>query len=93
MEWKGTCKHFQNLEVRTLLAAIIQETNESVFLIEYLFCKQLFPYFQSKMKRIYSEAKEAVEDEYKKKENDLMVQVKTLQSKKKKKKFPKKTCS
>ncbi|KAK1424895.1 hypothetical protein QVD17_20236 [Tagetes erecta] len=63
----------------TLLAATIQETKESVSQIEYLFCKQLFPDFQSKMKKIYSEARKAAEDEWKKKENDLMVRVKTLE--------------
>ncbi|XP_024988766.1 protein gamma response 1 [Cynara cardunculus var. scolymus] len=68
----------------TLLAATIQETKESVSQIEYLFCKQLFPDFQSKLKKIYSEAKKAAEDEWRKKENDLMVQVKTLQSEKQK---------
>lgn len=68
----------------TLLAATIQETKESVSQIEYLFCKQLFPDFQSKLRKIYSEAKKAAEDEWKKKENDLMVQVKTLQSEKRK---------
>nr|XP_043624787.1 protein gamma response 1 [Erigeron canadensis] len=68
----------------TLLAATIQETKESVSQIEYLFCKQLFPDFQSKMKKIYSEAKKAAEDEWKNKENDLIVQVKTLESEKQK---------
>ncbi|KAK9051613.1 hypothetical protein SSX86_028240 [Deinandra increscens subsp. villosa] len=68
----------------TLLAATIQETKESVSQIEYLFCKQLFPDFQSKLKKIYSETKKAAEDEWKKKENDLMVQVKTLESEKQK---------
>lgn len=66
------------------MAATIQETKENVSQIEYLFCKQLFPDFQSKLKKIYSEAKKAAEDEWKKKENDLMVQVKTLQSEKQK---------
>ncbi|KAI3498594.1 hypothetical protein L1887_34371 [Cichorium endivia] len=68
----------------TLLAATIQETKESVSQIEYLFCKQLFPDFQSKLKKIYTEAKKAAEDEWKKRENDLMVQVKVLQSEKQK---------
>lgn len=68
----------------TLLAATIQETKESVSQIEYLFCKQLFPDFQSKLKKIYSETKKSAEDEWKKKENDLMVQVKNLQSEKQK---------
>lgn len=68
----------------TLLAATIQDAKESVAQIEYLFCKQLFPDFQSKLKKVYSEEKKAAEDEWKKKENDLMVQVKTLQSEKQK---------
>ncbi|XP_076956736.1 protein gamma response 1-like [Bidens hawaiensis] len=68
----------------TLLAATIQETKESVSQIEYLFCKQLFPDFQSKLKKIYSETKKASEDEWKKKETDLMVQLKTLESEKQK---------
>ncbi|CAH1416015.1 unnamed protein product [Lactuca virosa] len=66
----------------TLLAATIQETKESVSQIEYLFCKQLFPDFQSKLKKVYSEAKKAAEEECKKKENDLIDQLKTLQSEK-----------
>ncbi|XP_076929869.1 protein gamma response 1-like [Bidens hawaiensis] len=68
----------------TLLAATIQETKESVSQIEYLFCKQLFPDFQSKLKKIYSETKKASEDEWKKKETDLMLQLKTLESEKQK---------
>ncbi|KAI7753733.1 hypothetical protein M8C21_021253, partial [Ambrosia artemisiifolia] len=68
----------------TLLAATIQETKESVSQIEYLFCKQLFPDFQAKLKKIYSEAKKAAEDEWKKKETDLMVRVQTLESEKQK---------
>ncbi|KAI3693695.1 hypothetical protein L1987_76645 [Smallanthus sonchifolius] len=68
----------------TLLAATIQETKESVSQIEYLFCKQLFPDFQSKLQKVYSEAKKAAEDEWKKKETDLMIQVKTLESEKQK---------
>ncbi|KAL8228052.1 hypothetical protein R6Q57_015636 [Mikania cordata] len=63
----------------TLLAATIQETKESVSQIEYLFCKQLFPDFQSKLKKLCSEAKKAAEDEWKKKETDLLVQLKTLE--------------
>ncbi|KAJ0641668.1 putative DNA endonuclease Ctp1, DNA endonuclease RBBP8 [Helianthus annuus] len=68
----------------TLLAATIQETKESVSQIEYLFCKQLFPDFQSKLKKIYTEAKKAAEDEWKKKEFDLTVRIQTLESEKQK---------
>ncbi|XP_071736116.1 protein gamma response 1 [Rutidosis leptorrhynchoides] len=63
----------------TLLAATIQETKESVSQIEYLFCKQLYPDFQSELKKVYSETKKAAENEWKKKENDLMDQIKKLQ--------------
>lgn len=68
----------------TLLAATIQETKESVSQIEYLFCKQLYPDFQSKLKKVYSDTKKAAENEWKKKEIDLMAQVKALQSEKEK---------
>lgn len=62
----------------TILVATIQETKDRISQIEYIFCSQLFPNFQSKSKSLqkaYSEAMKIAEDEWKKKENDLLLQI------------------
>ncbi|XP_057790709.1 protein gamma response 1 isoform X2 [Salvia miltiorrhiza] len=68
----------------TILVATIQETKDRISQIEYIFCSQLFPKFQlntqsQSLQMIYSEAREAAEDAYKKKEKDLLLQIKKLQ--------------
>ncbi|KAK4411039.1 protein gamma response 1 [Sesamum angolense] len=65
----------------TILVATIQEAKDRISQIEYIFCSQLFPNFQS-LQQIYSEAKEAAEDAYKEKERDLQLQIKRLQCEK-----------
>ncbi|KAL0464405.1 UNVERIFIED_CONTAM: protein gamma response 1 [Sesamum latifolium] len=65
----------------TILVATIQEAKDRISQIEYIFCSQLFPNFQS-LQQIYSEAKEAAEDAYKEKEKDLQHQIKRLQCEK-----------
>ncbi|XP_011087376.1 protein gamma response 1 isoform X1 [Sesamum indicum] len=65
----------------TILVATIQEAKDRISQIEYIFCSQLFPNFQS-LQQIYSEAKEAAEDAYKEKEKDLQLQIKRLQGEK-----------
>ncbi|KAL0379900.1 UNVERIFIED_CONTAM: protein gamma response 1 [Sesamum angustifolium] len=62
----------------TILVATIQEAKDRISQIEYIFCSQLFPNFQS-LQQIYSEAKEAA---YKEKERDLQLQIKRLQCEK-----------
>ncbi|KAH7544777.1 hypothetical protein FEM48_Zijuj01G0022200 [Ziziphus jujuba var. spinosa] len=60
----------------TILVATIQEAKDRISQIEYIFCSQLFPHFQSKSKilqKIYSEAKKASQAEWKEKENDLLL--------------------
>lgn len=54
-----------------ILVAKIQEAKDRISQIEYIFCSQLFPNFQSKSKslqKIYSEAMKAAEEAYKEKE-------------------------
>ena len=66
----------------TILVATIQEAKDRISQIEYIFCSQLFPNFQSKNKilqKIYFEAKKAAEDAWKEKENDLLIQIERLQ--------------
>lgn len=70
----------------TILVATIQEAKDRISQIEYIFCSQLFPNFQSKSKslqKIYSEARKAAEDACKEKENDLILQVERLELEKK----------
>ncbi|CAA3029710.1 Hypothetical predicted protein [Olea europaea subsp. europaea] len=65
----------------TTLVATIQETKDRISQIEYIFCSQLFPNFQSKSKswqKVYLEAMEAA-DAWKEKEKDLLLQIKKLQ--------------
>lgn len=66
----------------TILVATIQEAKDRISQIEYIFCSQLFPNFQSNFQRvqkIYSDAREAAEDVYKEKEKNLLLQIKNLQ--------------
>lgn len=65
----------------TILVATIQEAKDRISQIEYIFCSQLFPHFQSKSKilqKIYSEARKAAQVEWKEKENDLSLQIEKL---------------
>ncbi|XP_038897263.1 protein gamma response 1 [Benincasa hispida] len=65
----------------TILVATIQETKDRISQIEYIFCSQLFPSFQSKSKslqKIYSEAKKSAEDTWKEKETSLLFQIEKL---------------
>lgn len=61
----------------TLLVATIQEAKDRISQIEYVFCSQLYPYFQSKSKSF-----QKFEDEWKDKENDLFRQIETLRAEK-----------
>lgn len=66
----------------TILVATIQEAKDRISQIEYIFCSQLFSNFQSQSKslqKIYSEARKAAEDAWKKKENDLLLAIENLQ--------------
>ncbi|XP_042954785.1 protein gamma response 1 isoform X2 [Carya illinoinensis] len=66
----------------TILVATIQEAKDRISQIEYIFCSQLFPNFQSKSKslqKIYSDAKKAAEDAFKERENNLKLQIESLQ--------------
>ncbi|KAL6964823.1 hypothetical protein U1Q18_035878 [Sarracenia purpurea var. burkii] len=70
----------------TILVATIQEAKDRISQIEYIFCSQLFPNFQSKYKslqKIYSEARKAAEDAWKEKESDLLFQIEKVQLEKK----------
>ncbi|KAL5549796.1 hypothetical protein UlMin_005027 [Ulmus minor] len=65
----------------TILVATIQEAKDRISQIEYIFCSQLFPNFQSKsrlLQKIYSEAKRVADGEWKEKENDLLLQIERL---------------
>ncbi|TXG55797.1 hypothetical protein EZV62_017110 [Acer yangbiense] len=66
----------------TILVATIQEAKDRISQIEYIFCSQIYPNFQSKSKslqKIYSEAKKAAEDVWKEKENVLLLKIEQLQ--------------
>ncbi|XP_075644432.1 protein gamma response 1 [Castanea sativa] len=70
----------------TILVATIQEAKDRISQIEYIFCSQLYPNFQSKSKslqKVYFEARKAAEDVWKEKENDLLIQIERLQLEKK----------
>ncbi|XP_042026305.1 protein gamma response 1-like isoform X2 [Salvia splendens] len=60
----------------------LQETDDRISQIEYIFWCQLFPKFQldtHSLEMKYSEAREAAEDAYKEKEKDLLLQIEKLQ--------------
>ncbi|KAM4082497.1 hypothetical protein ACJW30_11G179000 [Castanea mollissima] len=66
----------------TILVATIQEAKDRISQIEYVFCSQLYPNFQSKSKslqKVYFEARKAAEDVWKEKEDDLLIQIERLQ--------------
>ncbi|XP_058208254.1 protein gamma response 1-like [Rhododendron vialii] len=80
----GDAKYVSGLS--TVLVATIREAKDRISQIEYIFCSQLFPNFQSQSKslqKIYSKATKAAEDEWKKKENHLLLAIENLQHKKK----------
>ncbi|GFZ00453.1 protein gamma response 1 [Actinidia rufa] len=80
----GDAKYVSGLS--TILVATIQEAKDRISQIEYIFCSQLFPNFQSKsksLKKIYSEARTAAEDAWKEKEKDLLLEIEKLQNEKK----------
>lgn len=66
----------------TILVATIEEAKDRISQIEYIFCSQLFPNFQSNSKclqQIFVEAKNAAEAAWKEKENDLLLQMEKIQ--------------
>ncbi|KAL3719182.1 hypothetical protein ACJRO7_004180 [Eucalyptus globulus] len=72
-------KHVSGLS--TILVASIQEAKDRISQIEYIFCSQLYPNFQSKsrsLQKIYSEAMEAAENAWKEKESNLLLQTEKL---------------
>ncbi|KAL7238233.1 hypothetical protein ACSBR2_004353 [Camellia fascicularis] len=80
LDSSGDAKYVSGLS--TILVATIQEAKDRISQIEYIFCSQLFPNFQSQsksMQKIYSEARNAAEDACKEKENDLLLQIDKLQ--------------
>ncbi|EXB40713.1 hypothetical protein L484_007296 [Morus notabilis] len=64
----------------TILVATIQEAKDRISQIEYIFCSQLYPNFQSKTKLMQkvSEARRAADIEWKEKESDLLFQIERL---------------
>ncbi|KAM1607911.1 hypothetical protein ACFXTH_028628 [Malus domestica] len=59
----------------TLLVATIQEAKDRISHIEYVFCNQLYTYFQSK-----SNSFQKFENQWKEKEDDLLRQIETLRA-------------
>ncbi|KAM0932354.1 putative DNA endonuclease Ctp1, DNA endonuclease RBBP8 [Dioscorea sansibarensis] len=69
-------KHLCGLS--TILVASIQELKDRVSQIEFIFCSQLFPNFQSRSSLLHKrfiQTKKAAEDEWRKKENSLLSQI------------------
>ncbi|KAI3414988.1 SAE2 domain-containing protein [Psidium guajava] len=65
----------------TILVAAIQEAKDRISQIEYIFCSQLYPHFQSKsrsLRKIYTEAMEAAENTWKEKESSLLLRTEKL---------------
>nr|CAD1831345.1 unnamed protein product [Ananas comosus var. bracteatus] len=65
----------------TILVATIQEVKDRVSQIEFIFCSQLFPNFQSKSKLLQTtlaDAKRAADEEWRKKEAGLLNQIEEL---------------
>lgn len=65
----------------TILVATIQEAKDRISQMEYIFCSQLYPKFQTKarsMQDIYGEAKQAAEAIWREKENDLLQKIEKL---------------
>lgn len=66
----------------TILVSTIQEAKDRISQIEYVFCSQLYPNFQTKCKslqKIYSEAKKSAEEAWKEKETNLLFKIEQLQ--------------
>ncbi|CAN7135619.1 unnamed protein product, partial [Brassica rapa subsp. narinosa] len=64
-----------------VMVATIQEAKDRISQIEYIFCSQLFPNFQSKSKafeKVYSDARLAACDAWKEREKDLLSQIEEL---------------
>ncbi|KAJ0988147.1 hypothetical protein J5N97_006503 [Dioscorea zingiberensis] len=69
-------------DLSTILVATIQELKDRVSQIEFIFCSQLFPNFQSRSSLLHKrliQTKKAAEDEWRKKESSLLSQIKDLQ--------------
>lgn len=69
-------------EVSTVMVAYLQEAKDRISHIEYMYCRQLFPKFQTctqSRQQIYSEAREAAEGAYREREEDLLLQIQKLQ--------------
>lgn len=65
-----------------ILVAAIQETKDRISQIEYIFCRQIYPNFQSRSKSLqkaYSEAAKASEDAWARKESDLILKLEKLE--------------
>ncbi|KAI4323384.1 hypothetical protein L6164_022996 [Bauhinia variegata] len=65
----------------TILVASIQEAKDKISQIEYIFCSQIYPKFQSNSKTLqkcYSEARKSLEDKWKERENELLLQIEKL---------------
>ncbi|KAL2930368.1 Protein gamma response 1 [Bienertia sinuspersici] len=63
----------------TILVATIQEAKDRISQIEYIFCSQLYPIFQTKslsLQKLYSEARSAAENEWKERQSELELQMK-----------------
>lgn len=76
-------KYFAGLS--TILVATIQEVKDRISQIEFIFCSQLFPSFQSRSKifqKSVAEARKAAEDDWRKKESSLLCQIEELQHEK-----------
>eukprot|EP00268_Persea_americana_P047762 TRINITY_DN50025_c0_g1_i1.p1 TRINITY_DN50025_c0_g1~~TRINITY_DN50025_c0_g1_i1.p1 ORF type:complete len:483 (+),score=139.71 TRINITY_DN50025_c0_g1_i1:128-1576(+) len=73
-------KYFARLS--TILVATIQEVKDRISQIEFIFCSQLFPSFQSRSKTLQkrlAEARKAAEDNWRRKESSLLCQIEELQ--------------
>ncbi|XP_058071621.1 protein gamma response 1 [Magnolia sinica] len=76
-------KYFAGLS--TILVATIQEVKDRISQIEFIFCSQLFPNFQSRTRSLRKklvDARKAAEDDWKKKENSLLHQIEELRHEK-----------
>ncbi|XP_054811792.1 protein gamma response 1 isoform X1 [Prosopis cineraria] len=65
----------------TVLVASIQEAKDRISQIELIFCRKLYPNFQSKSKtlhKFYSEARKSLEVQWKEKENELLLQIEKM---------------
>ncbi|PNT75637.1 hypothetical protein BRADI_1g36000v3 [Brachypodium distachyon] len=67
--------------VSTILVANIQEVKDRVSQMEFIFCNRLFPHFQANSKLLQArldDAMKAAEDEWRKKEAGLVIQLEEL---------------